>query len=476
MKLRLKTPLVLASLVLLVLTASIWSAVKTHRDAQVHSSRSRTQERAAFAVNALRLTIADFHARWAGWAMLPESDAEARVPIQVASLQGVAPRLGVHLLVVEDRQGRMIWGSGIQPGSPRPTPVPRAVRQWLTSDPMTMTRARGRRSVSGLLVVGGTPLIVSAHLLRTPGKRGAVRGRLVVGRWLDERELNRIREVADAPLELFALGAEDFPDDVQRSLASLRQLEVPHVAVEPGEPSRGYVLLGDVTDRRALVLRVTPEAAAYPGQPDLGVRIAGLVGVVLGLGLLMAFWLDRSVFQRLEKLASALQDAGQPGRSAPPAAIRGHDELGEAARALERLVQRNGAEQDWWEQRETALQAALKKASDQGRRTASLLAEMARELRGPVNAIVGASEGLDAAEPGVLSAAQKRWITEVLVNSRRLLQLANDSADLSASSAASVPAALRPAEIVHETVGAVAALAERMGVAITLDVSQAPPE
>ena len=82
--------------------------------------------------------------------------------------------------------------------------------------------------------------------------------------------------------------------------------------------------------------------------------------------------------------------------------------------------------------RAQAVLRAAKDAADVANRAKSdFLAKMSHELRTPLNSIIGFSEILETQSPGALNEKQRRYVANVLVSGRNLLQLINDILDLS---------------------------------------------
>ena len=129
-----------------------------------------------------------------------------------------------------------------------------------------------------------------------------------------------------------------------------------------------------------------------------------------------------------------------------------------------------------------ATQAALRAAKDAAdvanRAKSDFLAKMSHELRTPLNSIIGFSEIIESEGVGPLTDKQKRYVANVLLSGRNLLQLINDILDLSKVEAGRmelVPAAFDAAGALAEARDIVAPLAEKKGLTLEMSVPDGTP-
>jgi signal transduction histidine kinase/CheY-like chemotaxis protein/uncharacterized membrane protein affecting hemolysin expression len=134
---------------------------------------------------------------------------------------------------------------------------------------------------------------------------------------------------------------------------------------------------------------------------------------------------------------------------------------------------------DITERRLGAEQRQAREAADAANRAKSnFLASMSHELRTPLNAIIGFSELLENHTFGALNERQQRYVGNVLVSGRHLLQLINDILDLSKVEAGHMELALSDFDVgtaVRDARTIVGTLAEKKRLSLEVEVEDGLP-
>ena len=139
--------------------------------------------------------------------------------------------------------------------------------------PQLLRHEQPQSRVRGLLLVGGRPMLVASAPIVTSRKEGPIRGAVVLGRYLDERQRHRLEaatltSIALRPVTGQPPNAETLDDSFRVAFDALQSGR--QVFVEPVSESRieGYAVLKDINEQAALVLRVDRAGSTSTFRPS----------------------------------------------------------------------------------------------------------------------------------------------------------------------------------------------------------------
>ena len=121
------------------------------------------------------------------------------------------PDMHINFIVVCDNSGSVLFARAYDLGADRPAEVPpQLLAQLRAHGPLTrFDNVRSR--VEGVMQFDGVPLMVVSQPIVRSDYHGPIAGAIVMGRWLDDREVQRLSSTTHIDMSVTLLNAQATP-------------------------------------------------------------------------------------------------------------------------------------------------------------------------------------------------------------------------------------------------------------------------
>ncbi len=350
--------------------------------------------------------------------------------------------------------------------------LPEAWNRWLAPDgPLLSGTASHAASRFGMAVLEGQIWIVSSRPVRHSDMRlASAAARIVVGRRLDARSLDRLRRLTRLDVTVSPLGAT--PHDRQEAAALARIPRGQRRAIEEISESAlvGFSALDDLRGRPAVRVRVAlPRATRAQTREALSVMLAAAGAMVLLASLLAARGIHRTVVVPLDRLTDTVRNLGH-GEQAR-AEVDGASEFRELARSFNAMAEEIAAREAQLRATNEALRAARDTAQHALAARSAFLATMSHEIRTPMNGVLGMAALL---EDDITDETQRERVRMLRSAGEALLTILNDVLDLSKIEVGRLEVEAIPFDLralCRDVTRLFAAPAQQRGIGLTLALS-----
>ncbi|HET9222988.1 MAG TPA: CHASE4 domain-containing protein, partial [Roseiflexaceae bacterium] len=331
----------------------------------------------------------------------------------------------LNLLLVVDNNGQVVLGKQFDLNTQAQTPLSRRFQQLSKEDPLIVKQMESGGK-TGVVLLDEGPMLIVAHEILTSEGHGPSRGTIMMGRFLDASEIQRLAQSTQLSFAFYQLDDPQIPDDLRSVRASSVDRMQPIINALSEQEIAAYAQVDDIDQSSKLVLRLTSPRSVYlQGQAGITYFIASLMIIGFVFGAIILVVLDRMILSRLSRLSASVRQIGASGDLAARVNALGHDELSDLAgevnsmlAALQRAdVERRQAE----ELREHArVQAEALQAKRE------VLATVSHELRTPLTPIMGLVDLLMLGEGGDPTEEQQVLLQSIHLNTLRLKALVDD--------------------------------------------------
>ena len=254
-------------------------------------------------------------------------------------VDGTFTGLRLNLMMFIDTSGRTVFGKAFDLNSEKEAPVPQGLQQHLSTGDLLISHPDTESSVTGLILLPDGPMLIASRPILTSEGEGPIRGTLIMGRYLDAVEIERLAAQTHLSLIMHQFTDAQAPQDFQAVSSSLSE-EAPIIVRPLDEQSiAGYALLKDIYGQPSLVLRVdVPRDIYQQGQASILYLVLSIVAVSLVFCLVTILLLERQVLSRLARLSKSVSSVGASGDLSARVSITGRDELSSLAGTINGML------------------------------------------------------------------------------------------------------------------------------------------
>ncbi len=335
---------------------------------QTHQNVERVTEAIANNLNELNSTAGD----WATWdeTYAFVKDGNERY-IQENLADATLANLRLNVMLFANTAGRIIYSKSWDLEQKIAAPVCDRLKQYLATNPRLLQHEVAGSSHTGIVLLPEGSLLVASRPILKSNRTGSLRGSVILARFLDAAEVQRLSELTRLPLTVYPFQNGELPEDfqtVRRELGKevsdsrekekgkrekddespsperskfFQPREQQPIIVRPLSAERiaGYTLLRDIEGQPGLLLRVdTPRDIYQQGKQGLSYLLGALLAVGLAFGVVTLLLLEKSVLSPLADFSAAVRRIRAKGDLRERLSTNGKDELSRLGSAINELL------------------------------------------------------------------------------------------------------------------------------------------
>jgi PAS domain S-box-containing protein len=262
--------------------------------------------------------------------------------------------LRLNALAITNADDRVLYSQGYDVVRGRMRPADRSLLDYVAGAGRTtlLQFSEPEQVRSGLISLPEGVLMVAARPIVTSQGNGPIRGTLVVGRWLDQREIDRLAAGVELRLSMRPITTTD--RTWSQSLGLRSEIATPDAGLSepfwrspaaiqiqplPSDQLQAETLLHSLDGQPIAVLQVTLPRDIYH-RSQSAVRYLGAAAVLCGLlfGGISLFSIESLVLGRLARLSVAVETIGHSGNLSQRLGMGGGDELGRLSDTIDDML------------------------------------------------------------------------------------------------------------------------------------------
>jgi sensor domain CHASE-containing protein len=274
--------------------------------AELEEQNTRLDVKRALAALFNELSILNsINSDWAGWddtyAFIVDVNEDY---INTNIVDDTFTTLKLNFMIFINSSGKIVFGKGFDLHNEEEIPIPKKLQEHLSKDSLLLRHPDTKSYIAGIVLLPEAPLLVTSRPILNSKDEGPIRGTLIMGRYLDSNEIERLARITQLSLTVFRYNDPQVPPDFQVAHSLLS--EKSPIIVKPLNKHSigGYALIKDIYGNPAITLRVDKPREIYKqGKSTIIYFILLFLAVGLMFGLTTIFILEKLVISRMIQLS-----------------------------------------------------------------------------------------------------------------------------------------------------------------------------
>jgi signal transduction histidine kinase len=261
-------------------------------------------------LSALDSTASD----WAGWddtyTFIQDSNDDY---IESNLVDDTFVTLGLNIMLFINSEGNVVYGKAFDLANIHETPLSQELLDQLSANDFLWRHSDTESSITGIVPLQEAPLLIASRPILTSQNEGPIRGTLIMGRYLDSEEIDKLTQTVFLPIVITPFEESEAQINFQTLYSSSFLEDVP-ICTSPlnADVMSGYALIKDVYGNISFTLRVDTSQDFYKqGVISVNFFILALMCSSIILGVVTVLLVERGVLSRIERLAVAVKRMGK---------------------------------------------------------------------------------------------------------------------------------------------------------------------
>ena len=258
--------------------------------------------------------------------------------IEVNSSDAIFANINISYIAFVNTAGEIVYARAFNHETQQVVEPPAELKRFDGANARLLQHADSSTHLAGLLVLADGPMLLSAWPILTSKGTGPPTGTLLMGRWLDAREVARLTASTRLPLTVTRLDDSHMAANLQRMSSEVSAEQPIVTSLLDSQRIIGATQITNLLGGAGVLLHIElPREIFLLGQQATHEYTLALLGACIFFGALVFWMLERTVLARTITLSAqvAAVDVSRPDAQVT---ITGRDEISQLGGAINQML------------------------------------------------------------------------------------------------------------------------------------------
>jgi PAS domain S-box-containing protein len=247
--------------------------------------------------------------------------------------------LRLNFMLFLNSSDQVIFGKALDLLNETEIPVPQSLLGHISANDFLLRHENTTSGITGLILLAEGPILVASQPILTSEGKGPIRGTLIIGRFLDSAEINRLTEITHLPVLVQLLDGSPMDSNFQVANAHLSKGESVFVQPLNREMVVGYAFLEDIYGNPILILRFDiPRDFYAQGLAGFIYSFFAMAALSVVFGGMTMLLLEKFVLSRLSRFSTDVSNIGKSCDFTARVSVAEKDDLSDLAGEINRML------------------------------------------------------------------------------------------------------------------------------------------
>ncbi len=209
----------------------------------------------------------------------------------------------INLMLFVNNDNEILYDKAFDLIEEKEAPIPQGIYEHIYRNKLLTDHQGPDSKVHGILQIPEGLLLITSQPITARQEEAPIEGTLVIGRYLDSSEIEKVREYAGLSLEIVDISEAEEKIDFQSALREISDDNQIAIIRLHKNLIAGYSTINDIYGDPILVLKVDTSRAIFSlGQTSVWFFLISFLIMGVGIGALAMLATDRVIISRLTKL------------------------------------------------------------------------------------------------------------------------------------------------------------------------------
>ncbi|MEQ8170614.1 MAG: CHASE4 domain-containing protein [Candidatus Eremiobacterota bacterium] len=243
----------------------------------------------------------------------------------------------INIIIFTDTSGHVAYGKYFDLEKGKELHHKEKLFEDLIKNYRILTEHKDIRShIEGIILFNKSPLLIASQPIVKSNYKGPIRGALIVGRYLNSKELKLIEKEINLPVKIYNLKDRDLPPEIVKHLLDEK---TGRIQILNNKIIAGYTLLWDIYKKPVLILKVEAKRDIYRhGEGSIIYFLVYFLLTGLIISCITIIILDKLIMSRLIRLNQTVNTIGKTGNLSDRLSETGTDEFSGLAQSINEML------------------------------------------------------------------------------------------------------------------------------------------